>query len=275
VRSQLRAGRVDVVLELDRDRLGDGPVELTSTSWTEHLQGDRSKLVVAEVVGEPLIADDPSTPELIEMVDKLWLADPGGRDQQTDREGPTDDGRHLGKPPSAVRELAQSGAQHRPHRGSERRLTSLRGDRSSKHFDDEEGVALGLHPESCRELRIDRVGIAEPSSERRRGGLIEPVEGHGGYCLVVAQSVDESNEGMMLWDLLQADGADDQDRRRLTATDNEADHLDGLGVTPLQIVDDQQARAVADSDGSVHSIEQPMALCQVARLARSRWLGSV
>ena len=79
----------------------------------------------------------------------------------------------------------------------------------------------------------------------------------------------------MLWDLLQADGADDQDRRRLTGTDNEADQLDGLGVTPLQIVDDQQARAVADSDGSVHSIEQPMALCQVARLARSRWLGSV
>src|SRR5215470_7743086 len=76
---QLWAGRVKVVAELDRDRFGDGPVELTSTSGTEHLQGDRPKLVVAEVVRESLIADDPSTPELVEMVDELWLADPGGR----------------------------------------------------------------------------------------------------------------------------------------------------------------------------------------------------
>jgi hypothetical protein len=84
---ELRAGRVDVVVALDRDRLGDGSVELTATSWTEHLQGNRPKLVVAEVVGEPLIADDPSTPELIDMVDELWLTDPRGRDQQTDEKG--------------------------------------------------------------------------------------------------------------------------------------------------------------------------------------------
>ena len=121
---QLWAGHVNVVAELDRDRLGDGPVELTSTSGTEHLQGHRPKLVVAEVVREPLIADDPSTPQLVDMIDELWLTDPGGRDQQTDREGPTDDGRHLGQAPSAVRKLAQSGAQHRPHRGRERRLAS-------------------------------------------------------------------------------------------------------------------------------------------------------
>ncbi len=79
----------------------------------------------------------------------------------------------------------------------------------------------------------------------------------------------------MFRDLLRADGTDDEDRCRLSGTDNETDQLDGLGVTPLQIVDDQQARAVADGDGSVHSIEQPMALSQVARLARSRWLGIV
>src|SRR5262249_39017632 len=146
------AGRLEVVAELDRDRLGDDPVELSSTSGTKHLQGNRPKLVVAEVVRDSLIADDPSTPELVEIVDELWLTDTGGRDKQTDREGPTDDRRHLGEPPSAVRELAQSGAQHRPHRGSERRLSSLRGDPGSKHFDDEEGVALGLRPESCSQF---------------------------------------------------------------------------------------------------------------------------
>ena len=91
----------------------------------------------------------------------------------------------------------------------------------------------------------------------------------------MAQSVDESDEGMMLGDLLRADGTDDEDRCRLSGTDDEADQLDGLGVTPLQIVDDQQTRAVADDDGSAHSIEQPMALSQVARPARSGWLGSV
>ena len=213
---QLWAGRVKVVVELDRDRFGDGPVELTPTSGTEHLQGHRPKLVVAEVVREPLIADDPSTPELVETVDQLWLTDPRGRDQQTDREGPTDDRRHLGQPPSAVRELAQSGAQHRPHRGSERRLTPLEGDPGSKHFDDEEGVTLGLHPESCRQFGIDRVGIAEPSSERRRRGFVEPVEWHGGHGLVVAQRIDESDEGMMLWDLLGADSTHDEDRCRLS-----------------------------------------------------------
>ena len=70
----------------------------------------------------------------------------------------------------------------------------------------------------------------------------------------------------MLWDLLRADSTDDEDRCRLSGTDNETDQLNGLGVTPLQIVDDQQTRAVGDHDGSGYSIEQPMALSQVARL---------
>lgn len=86
----------------------------------------------------------------------------------------------------------------------------------------------------------------------------------------MAQGVYESNEGMMLWDLLPADSTDDEDWCRLSGTDNETDQLNGLGVTPLQIVNDQQARAVAGDDGSVHSIEQPMALSRVARLAPSR-----
>ena len=56
--------------------------------------------------------------------------------------------------------------------------------------------------------------------------------------------------------------------------DDETDQFDGLGVTPLQIVDDQQTRAVAD-DGPAHCIEQPMALSQVARADRCGWLGSL
>ncbi len=99
---QLRTGRVDVVLKLGRDRLGDGPVELTSTSWTDHLQGNCPKLVVTEIVRDALIADDPSTPEFIDMVNQLVLIDLGGRDHQTNREGSTDDRRHLGESPSAV-----------------------------------------------------------------------------------------------------------------------------------------------------------------------------
>src|SRR5262249_26234205 len=80
---------------------------------------------------------------------------------------------------------------------------------------------------------------------------------------------------MMLWDLLRADSTDDEDRCPLSGTDNETDQLNGLGVTPLQVVDDQQERAVGDDDGSAYSIEQPMALSDVARLFRSRWLGNV
>ena len=79
----------------------------------------------------------------------------------------------------------------------------------------------------------------------------------------------------MLWDLLPADSTDDEDRCRMSGTDNETDQLNGLGVTPLQIVDDQQTRAVASDDGSAYSIEQPMALSHVARLFRSSWLGNV
>ena len=154
---RLRGGRVDVVVELDRDRLGDGPVELTSTSWTDHLQGNRPKLVVTEIVREPLIADDPPTPEFVDMINELVLTDPSGRDHQTNREGPTDDRRHLGESPSAVRKLAQSGAQHRPHRRCEHCLTSIRGDPGSKNFDHKEWVAFGLAPESCRQFRINRV----------------------------------------------------------------------------------------------------------------------
>ena len=74
----------------------------------------------------------------------------------------------------APSELAESGAQHRPYRGSERRLASLRGP-SSKQLDDEEWVALGLAQSRARSGSILR--IAEPSSERRRRGFVEPVEG--------------------------------------------------------------------------------------------------
>src|SRR3990172_662672 len=140
VGGQLGTGRVGVVVALDRDRLGDGPVELTSTSWTNHLQGNRPKLVVTEIVREPLIANDPTTPKFVDMINELALIGPSGRDHQTDREGPTDDGRHLGQAPSAVSELAQPGAQHRPHRRGEDCLTSIRGDPGSKSFDDKEWI---------------------------------------------------------------------------------------------------------------------------------------
>src|SRR5215813_12501391 len=80
---------------------------------------------------------------------------------------------------------------------------------------------------------------------------------------------------MLLWDLLPARRTDDEDWRRPSGTDNETDQLNGLGVTPLQIVDDQQARAVADEDGSAHRIEQSITLSHIARLARPRWLGCV
>jgi hypothetical protein len=90
----------------------------------------------------------------------------------------------------------------------------------------------------------------------------------------VAQGVHESDEGMMLWDLLPPGSTDDEDRCRMSGTDNETDQLNGLGVTPLQIVDDEQTRAVASHDGSAYSIEQPMALSHVARPFRSSWLGS-
>ena len=92
------------------------------------------------------------------MVDELWLADPGGRDQQTDREGPTDDGRHLGEPPGAVRVGPVAPSTARIVGVSAACLPS--GRPGSKHFDDEEWVALGLRPESCRQFRIDRVRIA-------------------------------------------------------------------------------------------------------------------
>src|SRR5262245_47053148 len=79
---------------------------------------------------------------------------------------------------------------------------------------------------------------------------------------------------MLLWDLLPTDSTDDEHRGRVSGTHNETDLLNALGLTPLQIVDDQQSRAVADEDGSAHSIEQPITLSRIARLDRLRWLGS-
>jgi len=61
----------------------------------------------------------------------------------------------------------------------------------------------------------------------------------------------------------------------MSGTDNETDQIHGLDVTPLQIVDDQQTRAMPSYDRSAYSIEQPMALSHVARLFRSSWLGNV
>src|SRR5262245_47850526 len=79
----------------------------------------------------------------------------------------------------------------------------------------------------------------------------------------------------MLWDLLPPDSTDDEDRCHMSGTDNETDQINGLGVTPLQIVDDQQTRAAASHNGSAYSIKQPMALSHVARLFRSSWLRNV
>jgi hypothetical protein len=61
----------------------------------------------------------------------------------------------------------------------------------------------------------------------------------------------------------------------MSGTDDETDQLNSLDITPLQIVDDQQTRAIASHDGSAYSIEQPMALSHIARLFRSSWLGNV
>ena len=68
----------------------------------------------------------------------------------------------------------------------------------------------------------------------------------------------------MLSELLRTDSADDEARCRPSRADNETYQLDGLGVTPLQIIDDQQTRTVGDDDSSAHSIEQSLALSQVA-----------
>ena len=69
------------------------------------------------------------TPEFVDVINGGHRVHPvSSRDQQTDREGPTDDGRHLGEAPSAVSQLAQPSAQHRPHRWCEHCLTSVRGD---------------------------------------------------------------------------------------------------------------------------------------------------
>ena len=170
-----------------------------------------------------------------------------------------------GQPPGAVRQLAQPGAEHGPHRRGEHRLPSIRGDSGAKRFDDEEWIAFGLAPEPRRQFRIDSVFGTQSGSQRRSRGFVESFERYGGHSGVVAQGLDQSNERMMLWNLLGACGPDDENRYRLGGPDDETDQLDGLGVTPLQIIDDEQTRAVADDDCTAHSVEQPMALSRVAR----------
>ena len=152
------------------------PGGLTSTSGTEHLQGDRPKLVVAEVVGEPLIADDPSAPELVEMVDELSSTAPGGRDQQTDREGPTGDRRHLGEAAERRQGVGPVGRPAPPASWRERRLPSKRRP-GSKHFDDEEGLpsaqsraASSGSISSALRSRAASVAVVASSSGSRHGG---------------------------------------------------------------------------------------------------------
>ena len=76
------------------------------------------------------------TPKFVDMIHELVFLGSGGREQQTCREGPTDDGRHLGEAPSAIGQSAQSSAQHRPHRWCEHYLTAVGGDPCSERFDD-------------------------------------------------------------------------------------------------------------------------------------------
>src|SRR5262245_39514597 len=125
-------------------------MELTSTSRADHLQGNRPQLVVTEVVHEPLFANDPTTPKFVEMINQLALIGSGGRGHQRNREGPTNHGGHLGESPSAVSQLAQSGAKHCPHCRCEDCLTPIRGDPGPKSFDDKEWITFALAPEPCR-----------------------------------------------------------------------------------------------------------------------------
>lgn len=87
----------------------------------------------------------------------------------------------------------------------------------------------------------------------------------------MTQRIDQSDERVLLRNLLRAHGTDDQDECRLPAPHDEADQLDGLAITPLQIVDDEQARSIADDKSPAHGIAQPMALGRVARGARLQW----
>ena len=91
----------------------------------------------------------------------------------------------------------------------------------------------------------------------------------------MAQGVHESNEGMMPRDLIPPDSTDDEDRCHMSRTDDETDQVNRLGITPLQIVDDQQTRATTGHDGSAYSIEQPMALSHIARPLWASWLGNI
>ena len=234
-------------------------MEQTSASGADHLKRHRAQLVVAEVVGEPLITDDASTPQLVDVIDELVLVDPGDGGQQLDREGTSDDGGHLGQAPGAFRELRQPCPEHGADRGGERRL-AIGGDPGPVGFDDEQGVALRLGPESRSRGRVDRPFGPQERGEGAGRGLVEAVQWNRGHRLVVAQRLDQSDEGMVLAHLFRANRSDDEDGSPAPRSDDEADRLDGLGVTPLKVVDDDQVRTALGGDRSTHRIEDPMAL---------------
>ena len=54
-----------------------------SVSWPSRARS------TARIVHETLISNDPKTPEFVDMINELAFIGPSGRDQQTDREGPT------------------------------------------------------------------------------------------------------------------------------------------------------------------------------------------
>jgi hypothetical protein len=137
-----------------------------------------------------------------QLIGSLRLS--SGRDQQPDREGPTDDGRHLGEPPGAVRELAQSGAQHRPHCGSERRLPSLRGNPGSKHFDDEEWLP----------------SVSAQSRAASSGSIVSALRSRAASVAVVASSSRSSGTVVTALSWPNASMSPTPTMARLTASNN-------------------------------------------------------
>ncbi len=68
-------------------------------------------------------------------------------------------------------------------------------------------------------------------------------------------------------DLLGARGTGDQGGRGRDALHQEADHLDGVGVAPLQIVNDEQRRNVALEECRRDRVEQLVATAGIAPAA--------
>ena len=236
------------------DGLGDVTVQLPPPRGADGPQHDVPQPVVAEVVGRAAVPDDVQPPQFVEVVGDVVLGPPGRGREDRRRELPADRRRDLGDATRGDGQSVEAGGDQgvdgrRQRDRSGRPAAEPRADR----LRDEQRVALGLRPQLRRGLRGQDPSPDEGGHLGRRRAVQRPQTDHGRRELSAPPVEQLRSCGLFV-----PHRADDEDRCRRSAPDENLAQLHRVRVAPLEVVDDEQHRPAGGQEAAAPGDEEMM-----------------